>query len=62
MALEYAKKYPENVSHVVMIGIAPSLSPIHAAAAEQYWQDLCFSRTKSSAYEEAVHEFCQMLN
>src|SRR5262245_4804070 len=25
MALEYAKKYPGNTSHVVMIGIAPDL-------------------------------------
>lgn len=39
MALEYAKKYPQHVTHVVMIGIAPDLSAASAAAAEQYWQD-----------------------
>jgi proline iminopeptidase len=39
MALEYAKKYPENVSHVVMIGIAPDLSAASDEATEQYWRD-----------------------
>ena len=39
IALEYAKKYPQHVSHVVMLGIAPNLSPAGKAAAEQYWQD-----------------------
>jgi proline iminopeptidase len=39
MALEYAKKYPTNVSHVVMIGIAPDLSAGGAEAAERYWQE-----------------------
>ncbi len=39
MALEYAKRYPENVSHVVMIG-----SPVFNAASDQeardqYWQE-----------------------
>ena len=39
IALEYAKKYPQHVSHVVMLGISPNLSPAGKAAAEQYWQD-----------------------
>ena len=39
IALEYAKKYPQHVSHVVMLGIAPNLSPASKTAAEQYWQD-----------------------
>ena len=39
MALEYAKKYPTNISHVVMIGIAPDLSAGGAEAAERYWQE-----------------------
>lgn len=38
MALEYAKKYPANVSHVVMIGISPDLSPAHAQARDAYWE------------------------
>jgi proline iminopeptidase len=39
MALEYAKKYPANVSHVIMIAMAPDLSAASAAAAERYWQE-----------------------
>lgn len=39
IALEYAKKYPDNVSHVVMIGTGPDFSEANTAAAEQYWQD-----------------------
>ena len=38
MALEYAKKYPANVSHVVMIGIAPDLSAASTAALERNWE------------------------
>lgn len=39
MALEYAKKYPANVSHVIMIAMAPDLSIASAAASERYWQE-----------------------
>ena len=39
MALEYAKKYPEHVSHVVMIGIAPDLSAASWQAIEQVWEE-----------------------
>ncbi len=39
MALEYAKKYPRHVSHVVMIGIVPNLGPENMAAANQYWRE-----------------------
>jgi pimeloyl-ACP methyl ester carboxylesterase len=39
MALEYAKKYPAHVSHVIMISMAPDLSATSAAAAERYWQE-----------------------
>jgi proline iminopeptidase len=39
MALEYAKRYPEHVSHVVMIGIGPNLGPLCTAAANQYWEE-----------------------
>jgi proline iminopeptidase len=40
MALEYAKRYPANVSHVVMVGIAPRLDAAGAAAAEASFQRL----------------------
>jgi proline iminopeptidase len=51
MALEYAKKYPASVSHVIMIGIAPDLSPASAEAAEQNWQKLA-SPERKAAMEE----------
>ena len=39
MALEYTKKYPAHVYHVIMIGMAPDLSAASAAAADRYWQE-----------------------
>jgi proline iminopeptidase len=39
MALEYAKRYPQHVSHVVMIGTGPSHSVAHQEASERYWQE-----------------------
>ncbi len=46
MALEYAKKYPERVSHVVMIGIAPVLGEQTSAEREKYWHKMAsFSAT-----------------
>ena len=43
MALEYGKKYPENTSHVVMIGIAPNLGSANAELAEKNYQSLADS-------------------
>jgi proline iminopeptidase len=51
MALEYAKKYPANVSHVIMIGIAPDLSASSAQAAQANWEKLA-SPERKSALEE----------
>ncbi|WP_257463525.1 alpha/beta fold hydrolase [Archangium lipolyticum] len=39
LALEYAKKYPRHVSHVVMIGTGPSHSAAHTELNEQYWRE-----------------------
>lgn len=39
LALEYAKKYPECVSHVVMIGTGPDFSEESKKAADQYWDE-----------------------
>jgi len=47
MALEYAKKYPANVSHVIMIGISPDLSAVNAEATEQNWQQFASSERKA---------------
>lgn len=40
MALEYAKKYPERTSHVVMIGISPNLSQAIAELADKSYHAL----------------------
>jgi proline iminopeptidase len=39
LALEYAKRYPANTSHVIMIAMAPSLSAAVMEATERYWQE-----------------------
>lgn len=48
LALEYAKKYPQHVSHVVMIGISPDLSDAHARARDRYFE------TAASAERKAI--------
>ena len=39
LALEYAKRHPERVSHVVMIATGPSHSAVHAALTERHWDE-----------------------
>jgi proline iminopeptidase len=48
MALEYAKKYPANVSHVIMIGIAPDLSVSSWLAAGRHWQESASPERKAA--------------
>jgi pimeloyl-ACP methyl ester carboxylesterase len=48
LALEYAKKYPAQVSHVVMIGCSLNLSEASTAAAEQYWQKMASPERKAA--------------
>lgn len=40
MALEYAKKYPEHTSHVVMIGITPNMGEEVSVLADETYQRL----------------------
>jgi proline iminopeptidase len=47
MALEYAKRYPQNVVGVVMIGISPDLSGNSHYAAQVYWEELAGDERKS---------------
>ena len=56
LALEYAKKYPKNVSHVVMIGISPNLGPENAALAERYWEESVWPERKA-ALEKRIQDF-----
>jgi proline iminopeptidase len=37
LALEYARRYPTNVSHVIMIGTPPGWNPGMTAKTENYW-------------------------
>lgn len=39
LVLEYAKKYSESVSHIVMIGISPNLSADMTALAQRNWEE-----------------------
>lgn len=39
MALEYAKRHPERISHVVMVGAGPSHSARHMALADRIWEE-----------------------
>jgi proline iminopeptidase len=48
MALEYGKRYPESVSHVVMIGIAPDFSDESESEAEKYWEKLATAERKAA--------------
>jgi proline iminopeptidase len=38
VALEYAKKYPERVSHLVMIGISPIFDDSYYKERNKYWE------------------------
>ncbi len=53
MALEYAKKYPEHVSHVVLIGHGPDLSAKSAEMADQNWQAAA-SVARKAALEDGL--------
>lgn len=39
LALEYAKKYKEHVSHVVIIGMPPHMKSDHIAMAQRNWDE-----------------------
>lgn len=56
LALEYAKKYPKNVSHVVMIGAVPNLSPECAVMAARNWEESVCPERKA-ALAEKIRQF-----
>ncbi len=51
MALEYAKKYPQNVSHVVMIGTAPDFGPENTALIDLTWSESVDPERKTALEE-----------
>ncbi len=54
MALEYAKKYPDSVSHVVMIG-SPGLDEGNERLKDQYWKELASDSRKAALEENMRH-------
>ena len=48
MALEYAKKYPQHITHVVMLGVIPSLSDKNQEAINQFWQEFASNERKAA--------------
>ena len=51
MALEYAKRHPEHVSHVVMICIAPSAGPQTIERARRHWEEFASPERKAQLAE-----------
>jgi proline iminopeptidase len=55
MALEYAKRFPDAVSHVAMIATGPGHSPAHMALAERAWEEaVCPERKERFAADMAA--------
>lgn len=56
MALEYAKKYPQNVSHIVIISTGPSHGR-HMESAEEYWNaSVCPERKNKYMNDQRLFE------
>lgn len=47
MVLEYAKRHPRHVSHVVMVGTGPSHSAPHMALADRRWEEMVAPERKA---------------
>ncbi len=55
MALEYAKKYAQHVSHVVIVATGPSHSQHHVESTEKYWQEFADSSRKEQFTKDIQH-------
>lgn len=55
LALEYAKKYPQHVSHVVLLAISPDSTPASFEAADQYLADSVDPSRKAALAESLSH-------
>lgn len=47
LVLEYAKKYPQHVSHIVMIGTGPDFSDKSKEETDRYWENTATSERKA---------------
>lgn len=61
MALHYAKKYPENVSHVVMLATSPDGSAASFQAADRYF-DESVNPTRKALYACAMQHLADDIN
>jgi proline iminopeptidase len=48
LALEYAKKYPQYVTQVIMISLNPGYKPDYDALAERYWEESVWPERKEA--------------
>lgn len=55
MALEYAKKYPENISKVILLDVSPDYSEKRHKASEKYFQDFASEDRKKILEENFSH-------
>lgn len=53
MALEYAKKYPQHVTHVAMLGSVPDFSIPAQEVGKQFWEDTASPERKQAFAENA---------
>lgn len=60
MALEYAKKYPEHVTGVVMIGVTPDYSHATHKAADNFFERVA-SPERKKAFEKGMANFKEMI-
>lgn len=60
IALEYAKRFPQNVSHVVLIGTPPGNIAQTVEIAERYWQSQASASRKAALNERrsSIDEVC----
>jgi proline iminopeptidase len=56
IALAYALRYPQHVSHVIAIGAVPGMSPALGALAKDHW-DRNASQLRKAAFEAAQKSF-----
>jgi proline iminopeptidase len=47
LALEYSKKYPNNVSHIILIGAPPEMGKAYSTAYAQKWRDSASTERKA---------------
>lgn len=55
LALEYAKRYPRSVTHVVLVAAGPSQSVAHLELAEQRWQEAVCPARKAQLAADCQH-------